>query len=98
MPFTKPRGVLDLGKIFKGDLFLSDVRYAIAMHRDSQDVSGPTTTGIIPTTAKYTLSISDESPAIRAEPHDQLTLEMEDGKHIDFFWYNGEAHVTNGIY
>jgi hypothetical protein len=101
MPFTKPSsipGALGPGKVFKGDLFLSDVRYTIAMHRGSQDVSGPTTTGIIPTEGKYTLSISAESPAIRAGPHDLLTLKMEDGKRLDFYWYNSEAHVTNGIY
>jgi hypothetical protein len=101
MPFTKPRPTPELsglGKVFKGDLFLSDVRYAIAMHRNSQDVSGPTTANVIPTQGKYTLSISTESPAIQVAPHYLLTLKMEDGKRLDFYWYNGEAHVTNGIY
>lgn len=102
MPFTPPTvspRFSGSGKVFKGDLFLSDVRYAIAFDRNDQNVSGPTTTGIIPTDSKFNLLISAESPAIQARADEKLTLHLEDGTyHLDFYWWNGRPNVTNGIY
>lgn len=101
MPFTTPSSTPPCsgsGKVFKGDLLLSDVLYAVALETKYQDVSGLTATGVIPTGVRYLISISAQSPTIQALPHDKLTLQMEDGQRLDFFWCNGGATATNGIY
>lgn len=86
------------GKVFNGELLLSEVRYSLGFDQNYQDVSGPTTAGIIPTDAKYALIINAQSPAIRAGVHERLTLQLEDGRRLDFYWWPDGAHVTNGIY
>ena len=100
MPFTPPVSIDEFsgsGTVFNGDLLISEVQYAIAVDHDYLDASGLTTTGVIPTRTIYTLSINAQSPAIQAGPHDLLTLRMENGKRLNFYWW-GTPKVTNGIY
>jgi hypothetical protein len=87
------------GKVFKDGLFLSDVRYTLAEEHHYQDVSGLTTTSDpMHTTMKYVLRINAASPAIPVAPYDLLTLRMEDGYRLDFYWWPDGAHATNGKY
>lgn len=87
------------GKVFRGDTVISNVRYSVMERQSHTDVTNMASHAreTIPTMGRVTLTITEQSPAIRARHDERLTLEMEDGRHLNFYWFNG-AMATGGIY
>jgi hypothetical protein len=89
---------MGLGKVYRGNDFLADVRYEIQIERKFQRVNALDGAGVVPDFSVAQMHISS-SEKIDAGWNEHLTLQMTDGHKWNFFLSpDGCCMPTGGPY
>jgi hypothetical protein len=90
-----------LGKVFDDQEFLADARYEVEVYARSVDVTNVgqhvRSMGNVGA-GRVDVRILPTSGSIQVDGHKRLTLHLEDGRKLDFFWLRGTATATEGLY
>jgi hypothetical protein len=101
MPEKVTEQITGIGKVFADQELLADCRYEVKVYQrlvDTTNVGQRATSLSDVNVGKVELQIFSTSVPLRVESRKLLTLHLEDGRKLDFYWLHGNATATQGLY
>jgi len=88
------------GKVFADQKFLADCHYEVAVYRRYADTTnvGQRSTSLTNMSGEVDLRIISTTVPLQVDSRKLLTLHLEDGRKLDFYWLHGNATATEGLY
>jgi hypothetical protein len=85
-----------IGKVFRGEEFISKVHYLVSEYQDVSTLSTDTSSTVeVP--VRVELRFTKQEPVIHPSHNEMLTLELQDARLVDFVLQNGFPVAINEI-
>jgi hypothetical protein len=89
------------GKVFADQQFLADCQYEVRVYQrlvDTTNVGLRATSLSDVKVGQIDVRILSTSVPLQVDSRKRLTLHLEDGRKLDFYWLHGNPTATEGLY